>query len=190
MTPRALRPLVTAAALVLLLANTSKAAVYEVPTDEALVLAADSIVYGRVVFMQPLITQDGSIVTDTTIEPIRVLKGASADRIVARDPGGVVGSLAMGVSGWSGYQLGSRVLVFLQRDGNGLRTWGLALGKFIQARDEAGVETFHRGGDEIFGWDSSGARHVERPRRASDFLLFIQTVLRQSRPAAERFPPR
>ena len=154
-------------------------ATYVVPTDEELIRSADVIVYGRVASTQSLLLADGTIVTDATIEPSAVLKGERSDRFIVRDPGGVVGSLAMGVSGWEPYHSGSNVVVFMERHRGHLRTFGIGLGKFVQVRSAGGVEVLRRGGsaNEIFGWSVNGERHVERPRRAAEFLDFIRRVV-------------
>lgn len=165
------------------------AAVYIVPSDDELIRNASAIVHGRVVFTQSILIEDGTIVTDTTIEPIDVLKGDRHERFVVRDPGGQFGARAMGVSGWSGYRLGDQVLSFLEGDDGRLRTWGLSLGKFKLIRDASGKEVFLRGsgGDEIFGWSESGEPHSEQPRMVTGFLAYIRAVVAGRNPGERAY---
>jgi hypothetical protein len=59
-------------------------------------------------------------------------KGTAASTVVLSEPGGNVGIQGMAIAGAVVYQVGDRVLVFLQRMPNGyLRTTGWSQGKYI-----------------------------------------------------------
>ncbi|MDP9053357.1 MAG: hypothetical protein M3N93_03520 [Acidobacteriota bacterium] len=76
-------------------------------------------------------------------------KGAPGATVVVSEPGGVVGDVAISVSGVVSYATGEQVAVFLQRMPNGyLRTTGWNQGKFavdktghLHASSARGIET-------------------------------------------------
>jgi hypothetical protein len=64
------------------------------------------------------------------------LKGSVGSTVTLSEPGGIVGDKGMNIAGAVGYQLGERVVVFLQRMPNGyLRTAGWSQGKFRVDQD-------------------------------------------------------
>jgi len=159
-------------------ASAATAAVYIVPSDRDMIRQADAIVVATTGDGFSEYANGGEIVTRTQLKLERVLKGpfTAGQTIETRDPGGVVGNIAMGVSDGVVYTPGERVLLFMAKKGDGWTTYGLALGKFAFVKGVDGDDLLVRT-SEIFGWDPAGNRHVEQVRLADEFVDAIATTI-------------
>lgn len=163
-----------------LLSVVAHAAVFIVPTDQALVAESDAIVIGTVREMHSEFAPNGNIVTMVSLELSSVLKG-DVDRgepLVIRKFGGIIGSQAMGVSENVEFWVGNRALVFLQRDADGhWATYGLSLGKFDFVRDRKGRELAVRWSTaehDPLTFSQDGRPHEEQLRSAEPFVAWIR----------------
>ena len=109
--------------------------------------AADSIVQGRVVRVEPKLSKDGRrITTHVTVEVLESLKagGAAATGTVEIvQPGGVVGDIGQKVHGTAHLQVGDEVVTFLERRGaKAYQLVGMAQGCFRVERSSDGAAAF------------------------------------------------
>jgi hypothetical protein len=176
--------------LLLLAPAIAFSAAFIVPPDRDLIHDADAIVLGTVTAVTPKFDDQGEIVTDVDIRIREVLKGPVAGEIRIRERGGVVGDVGLHVSGNPEYYPGEVALVFLEARPGGLwRTFAMQLGKFSFARGELGDLLLIRDAreGEIFGWDVAGRRHIERFRRAEEFLRYIRAILAGAAPPVDYY---
>jgi FG-GAP-like repeat len=162
-------------ALLLLLATSSTAAVFIVPSDREMVRRADAIALATATrsYAQP--TAAGGIETVTSFDVTETIKGELPPIIDVHEPGGVFGGRALIIPGVPRFADGERVLLFLSRTPRG--TWAvteIAAGKFNFARDRAGRRLLARTEADIVGWDPNGAPHREPHRDAERFLQFLR----------------
>lgn len=124
----------------------SVAATYIVPTDDVLIRKADAVVRGRVVDVTSVMTPRGAIVTRTTIQVARVVKGRVAPSpIVVEQPGGEVGDLAEVYPGIGGFAKNEEVFLMLTSLPSGrYRVTDFALGNFTVLRRPDGTEILRR----------------------------------------------
>ena len=166
--------------LILLLASIpSRAAVFVVPADSDLIQQSSAIVIGTVTGIHSEFTIEGPIVTNIDFEVEEVLKGPidRSEPLRLREPGGVIGEYATGVSGSPHYWIGNRALVFLERTDDGYwTTWGMSLGKFDFVRDREGRDLAVRWAtqSDILAWTPEGHPHEERLRNARLFVAFLR----------------
>jgi hypothetical protein len=172
---------------VLMIATSLGATTYIVPDDRYLISAAKAIVTGTVTGSHVRL-REGLIETVTNIAVDEWIKGEGAPSIAIVLLGGQLGEERLTVSGMPSFSTGERVLLFLDRDGDGdWTTWAFALGAF---RVDASGTLFTRSGEDIFGWTVDGARHVERPRLHREFLAYVRATVRGEDRRAEYFVER
>lgn len=162
------------------LAGIADATTYIVPDDRHLIAAANVIVSGTVIDSYAQRGANGLIETATTVAIEERFKGnADARTIRIVLPGGALGEQRMSVSGVPRFSPGERVLLFLDRNGQGeWTTIAFALGAFRFALGADGREIVTRGTEEeIFGWSQDGTRHVERTRLAGAFVDYIRATV-------------
>ncbi len=108
----------------------------------ALTRGADAIVVGRVVKSESRWTADRRrIVTDVTVEVGESLKGAPAQTVVVRQPGGQVGDIGQRVDGVASFKQGEEVVLFLeQRPDKSFLLEGMSQGKFRLERSVDGKD--------------------------------------------------
>jgi hypothetical protein len=122
--------------------RTAGATVFVAPSDAELTRASHVIVIGTVKRIRSVLSAGGgSVRTFVTIDVGEVLKGRLRRRAVTiTEPGGQVGALRQWVHGAPQFMLGERVLLFLQRRGDGtLTTTDLGLGKYRIVSGTLGV---------------------------------------------------
>lgn len=124
------------------------------PSDDDLIIGARAIVRAKVRAIETRIDDDGTVYTFITLRVQEVLKGTITERrIVLKELGGEYGSLATVVFGRPEFNLGERVVVYLDTRSDGsLRTHQMFLGKFSIITDPAtGVDFAVRNPDENVG---------------------------------------
>ena len=154
-------------------------AVFVVPHDESLIREADAIVVASVREMNPVFDPNGDIVTELELEIERVLKGdlAPDEPLRIRELGGIIGGRGLFVSESATYWIDNRALIFLQRHGDGWRTYGTSLGKFDFVQDHDGRDLAVRWAtrdDHSQRWTPEGHPHEERLRDTEKFLNYIR----------------
>jgi hypothetical protein len=183
-------PIAFLALLSVLLAAPASAVVYLVPDDAVLAQRSSLIVIGTVESTEPRI-EPSTIITATRLRVEEMIGGGPpAASLEVVEEGGAIGSRAVMVSGLPRYWPGERVLLFLSKDPGGRwRTESMSLGKFNFVTDPDGQELLLRGlgEEEIFGFDTRGNRHDERPRLAREFIRFLRAVARGERPVPDYF---
>jgi len=110
-------------------------------SDDAMVALADTVVTGVVERVEATVTEEGGVETLATVRVADVLKGRpGGSRIVVRQPGGVVGDLAVTVLGTAPVVPDDPILVFGRRARRGgYRLVGMALGLYRLAVDATGT---------------------------------------------------
>lgn len=105
--------------------------------DESLLATAAVAALGVVQDVTVRAHPYGWIVTDITMLVQKPYKGARAGEVLTwRQPGGTLGGRTMKVAGTSRYAVGEQVLVFLERNAEGLVELGVGAGKFkVELRD-------------------------------------------------------
>jgi hypothetical protein len=154
----------------------------------ALAKAADVVVRGTVVRVEPRWTMDGArIVTDAEILVAQTYKGnVTGKTVVAMQPGGVVGEVGQKVHGVATFSLGDEVVVFLERRGDRFTVTGLAQGRLYV--DRSGPEVVVRGGEEaLFLIDAKTHQPVPAPVQPMS-LARLEALLQQSLPAVAPEP--
>jgi hypothetical protein len=124
----------------MLLASPAAATVY-VPVDfREMVTASQAIVHGRVVDVRSEPTQDRlMVVTYVTLDVDNQLKGAGAESITFRVPGGQVGRYRRIIVGAPQFEDGDEVVVFLSARGPSIPyLFGLSQGVYRVARTRDG----------------------------------------------------
>src|SRR5262245_48115235 len=107
------------------------------PTDDHMIVTARAIVRGKVVSVETGLDKQNRIFTYVTLKVREVLKGQINERrIVIKEPGGEVGDRGTLVFGTPRFEVGERVLLYLDtwQDGS-LRVHEMLLGKFSIVQD-------------------------------------------------------
>ena len=136
--------------LVLLAANAVDAATVIFRTDAELVMLSERVVHGRVI-RQRVERPDGpegSIYTVTTLAVLEDFTGVSGRELEVWELGGVLGNEFMWIGGAVTYDLGTEVMVCLERGRLGLRSVAMGFSKFDV---ENGQLTRNTGGMNIAG---------------------------------------
>ena len=142
-----MRRSLVALCLLLLAAASLSGATFDLPSDRALLDAADVVVVGTVVGSSAREAAGGMIYTDHQVLVEQTLKGVAPQTIVISEAGGLVDGRGTFISGTATYQSGERVLTFLrQRPDGTYYTSHMALGvyRFVGKeliRDANGIET-------------------------------------------------
>jgi len=152
-----------AAVCVLFVAHPTHATSLKAPTFEALSLRASLIIEGIVVD-QETVTRGGMVFTDSVLRIEDCLKGDCVAReVVVRSVGGVLGDYVVEAEGAAHFEVGERVVVFLEpmAGTDRLRTSGMALGKFsLSGPAGERVATRDLDGIHLLG-DAVETAHVE-----------------------------
>jgi len=117
------------------------------PFDRATqVRGSDVILLGRVAAVRSGWNDSRTaIFTETQIDVTEVWKGMPAtDRVVVRVPGGNAGEIEQVVEGAARFETGELVVVFLEREAETYRPWGMAFGKY--SLEGTGQDAFLVGG--------------------------------------------
>ena len=106
-------------------------------STEQLTVEADYVVEGVVSAIESRVHEDHQFVyTYVTIDIEQRYKGRTADRVEVEVLGGVVGSLRVTVPATPQFEIGERVVVFLQMNpSDQIRVYGMAQGKFSVQTD-------------------------------------------------------
>jgi len=165
-------------ALVLLAGVPAFGAVFVVPHDESLIKDADAIVVAHIRGMNAVFDANGDIVTELDLEIERVLKGDVPldEPLRIHEMGGIIGTRGLFVSESATYWIDNRALIFLERNGDGWRTYGTSLGKFdfVQDHDDRNLAVrWATRDDHSQRWTPEGHPHEERYRDAEKFLNYI-----------------
>ena len=129
-----------AACAAVLLAPDMTWAVSRRQSVEQLTSASEKIVLGTVLSRSSHWTSDAQIYTDVVVAAEVAVKGeVSGGTLVVQVPGGVVGDMLMTVSDTPEFAAGERVLLFLNRNKDGLEVTGRSAGKFSLKNPETKV---------------------------------------------------
>ena len=145
--------------------------------------ASSAVVRARAVTSTARWTSDGArIVTDTELEVLEVWKGAAAARVVAMQPGGVVGEVGQAVAGVARFAVGEEVVLFLEPRGTRFTVTAMAQGKWRVERSSDGAAAYARqvadDGAELL--DARNGQPVPR----ADKVLALDELKAQVRAAA------
>lgn len=154
------------------------AATFEVPTDRRLIDKADAIIIGIPSGQVSRLSPEGSVYTVTGVDVQQVIKGDVGPRVEIYAPGGQVGDRITAVGGSPQFEMGRRLLLFL--NGSQESGWGvtdLTLGKFRFDHDPAGRPVVGRDDSDVVGWNSLGLPYRPHQRRAEEFIRFIQAAV-------------
>lgn len=98
---------------------------------ETQIRESELVVVGRVLTMRSLRDARRSIVTDVEVAVAEAWKGLpEGERLLVRVPGGRVDGVELVVQGAPRFRPGEAVVLFLDRDGERWRPWGMAFGKY------------------------------------------------------------
>lgn len=163
--------------LALLLATTTHAATFIVPSDRALVAASKAIVVATAGESCGRWAPGGWIETVTELYVDEAIKGpvVVGETIHVTELGGIVGDIGYVVAGSPRYVAGQRVLLFMEANDRG--EWvakNMAVGKFDRAEDLLGRRLLVRDAAEIVGWEEDGAAVREPVRLEENFLRFVR----------------
>jgi hypothetical protein len=99
-------------------------------TIEELTAKADSILIGEVTDSTCYQEGEGNIYTQVTLSVEQTIKGETEEEVVIRVAGGKVNGQVLWVEDAPTFQLGERVVVFLEEDDGGFGVVGWFQGKF------------------------------------------------------------
>ena len=99
-------------------------------TIEELTARADSILIGEVTDITCYQEDEGNIYTLVTLAVEQTIKGETGEEVVIRVAGGKVNGQVLWVEDAPSFQLGERVVVFLEEDDGGFGVVGWFQGKF------------------------------------------------------------
>jgi hypothetical protein len=169
----------TVALLGLLGPFSARAATFVTMTDKELARAADAVVLGRVVDLQPG-RAPSRLFTIVTVAVDEALKGIVPATVALRLPGGQTGGMRRVLSGTATYTLGEPVLVFLQRRSDGMyESVGSALGTY-QLLPPAGDDTYllQDLGDGALAYESIGGKLQRIAARRTRSLRALREAIR------------
>lgn len=128
-----------------LAAFAAQATTIVLPSDEQLIAKAPVIVDGTVL-SSDAVDRDGRIWTETVVSVARTIKGdPGTDTITVREIGGELGDRITRIFGTPEFEVGERVLLFLDPNPHGgFRTVDLFAGKFSEAKTSGGQRLWHR----------------------------------------------
>jgi len=161
-------------ALVVFVAVSATATVFQTRSDRELAAGADAVVVALVRDASPRLRADGYVVTDTHLLVEQVLKGSVPDVVTVSELGGTVGTKATFVDASATYVPGERVIAFLRARGDG--TWfteSMSMGRFAIR-------------------DGLALRGDDAPRHLGAFTAFIRGESGNTKylaPAATAHPP-
>ncbi|MDQ6802139.1 MAG: M57 family metalloprotease [Acidobacteriota bacterium] len=173
-------------ALAAFAATSALAATFIVPTDESLVHASKAIVVATAGDSHSRWAPGGWIETVTPLRVDEAIQGPleTGEMINVVELGGAIGEIAYTVPGSPHYEIGERVLLFLET--NDRQEWvskNMVVGKFAFANG-----LLVRDSEELIGWDAAtGEPHREQSRDAARFLHFVRETAAGRRAAADYF---
>lgn len=157
--------LVTAVAF--LLASAASATVFQPTSDHQLVDRSESVVVATVRDAASRVRADGYVVTDYRLDVEQTLKGTATGTITVSEIGGIAGKRFTFISDSATYAPGERVMVFLNKHGDGTYfTTSMAMGKFSFTRNSGGEAVVTRDVSELRG---------DRARLADGFERFVSS---------------
>ena len=159
----------------LLLVSPAQGSVVQALELNELVLHADQIVLGRVLFSETFQYPDGQFGTWHRIQIEENIRGTSADEreVIVETLGGRIGDLAMHVEGEPAFSVGERVIVFMRGGGPYTASRPVGMGQGVmRVRTEQGTETVTQSREGMLlmrrngrgGWQKSvGALPTKEP---------------------------
>ena len=162
------------------------ATTFVVPADEEMIAKADVILAGTIGSHSVDEARMETVYEVRVDQPFKGLRTRELIRIVS--PGAQLQDRGVYVPGAAHFEDGEHVLLFLTRDARGRFTpTDLTLGKFKFETSTTGDRLLVRDAENIVGWDRSGSVHIERLRRETPFLRFIEERLAGRSPKADYF---
>jgi matrixin len=157
-------------------AGTARATTFVAMRERTLARVADAIVVGTVTNVEAVGTIDGAISTLVTVHVETSYKGALANDVVLKQPGGELADRGLVIPGSPIFKPGERNLLFLSaaRDGTA-RTTALGLGQFRLSADDGMAE--RTVSEPVLG----GAR-----TRRVKLSRLLRTIARATTPTAGR----
>lgn len=189
------RPLLILLALPLLvIARPASATVLvDIPLED-MARGADVIVVGQVVRSESQLVIDPVRGADphtlTTVRVTEWIVGPGGRDVVVEELGGEVAGQGLAIAGTAEYEVGQEVVLFLERAGSRLRTFGMALGRFEIRRGVGTPDTVLRDleGVAFARWRNGRMEVSERgepPVPLDQFLAYVrQLVLTYRAPSA------
>jgi len=181
--------------LALCFASSARASTFIMASDDDLIVGARAIVKGKVLSIDcQADEQTGRVFTYVRVRIQEVIKGEIAERqIVLKEEGGQVGNRGSTIFGSPRFNLGERVLLYLdtRRDGS-LRVYQMFMGKFSIVDDPASGERFairdaaDRGTSVIQAEGAVGTVTTNRMRLA-EYLDMVRSRVAINRERSARF---
>lgn len=159
------------------------------PSDEDLVIGARAIVSGEVTAISTA-AQDGIVYSYIRLRVEEVLKGElTTGDVVIKQPGGEAGDLGTMFYGMPRFEVGKRVLVYLDTWADGaLRVHQWFLGKYDITSDALGqMQVVSRGGDETVSVTRQAGTVVTLNGSLDDYKAMVKEVLQANRVRARAF---
>lgn len=171
---------VTSALILCLLSTPLWATTFIVPDDKELVEKSRAIVRGVILDSFARQSADGSIETVYNVRVQRVLKGGIDRTAVIQvvSPGGMLDGRWTRVASAAHFADDDEVLLFLVAHRGQWTPTDMTLGKFRFVTSTGGQSLLVRDAEDIVGFDREMRTHVERVRRESEFLRFIEETVR------------
>lgn len=156
---------------------------------EELTAEADRIVLGRVVLSESFLRANGQIWTWHRIEVEREVRGTAPDEheVIVETMGGQIGDIGMRVEGEASFQVGERVVVFVQGGGpyTAFRPVGMGQG-VMRVRRERGVDTVRQSREGLMLVRRDAQGRLKRnfgalpdPERLDSFLVRLREMAEQ-----------
>lgn len=173
----------------ILLASPADASIVKGLELEELVDEAERIVLGRVLFSESFQRRDGTLGTWHRIQVESDLRGNAVDEreVIVETLGGRMGEIGMRVEGEPSFELGERVIVFMEGGGpyTAFRPVGMGQG-VMRVRTEQGVETVRQSREGLMllrrdaqgSWQKSRGALPEK-ERLDAFLTKLRVLLEQ-----------
>lgn len=180
------RPLLTLFILLAWPVEASATVLVDVPLED-MARGADVIVVGEVVRSEAQLVIDPVRGADPhTLTTVRVrewIVGPGGREVVVDELGGVVAGQGLAIAGTAEYEVGQEVVLFLERAGARLRTFGMALGRFEIRRGVGGApDTVLRdlSGVAFARWRAGRMEVSERgepPVPLESFLAYVRQLV-------------
>ncbi|MGE0784799.1 MAG: hypothetical protein AB7S26_03850 [Sandaracinaceae bacterium] len=181
-----------AVAIVALVASHAEATVLVDVSLEDMARDADVIVVGRVIRSEAQLVLDPVRGADphtlTTVQVSEWIVGPGGATVVVDELGGEVAGQGLAIAGTARYEPGQEVVLFLERAGTRLRTYGMALGRFEIRRGVGGApdsafRDLH--GVAFATWQGGRMELEERAEPAvslDTFLAYVRSIANGYRP--------
>ena len=146
------RPLLILLALLAFPLPASATVLVDIPLED-MARGADVIVVGQVVRSESQLVIDPVRGADphtlTTVRVTEWIGGPGGREVVVDELGGEVAGQGLAIAGTAEYEVGQEVVLFLERVGPRLRTFGMALGRFEIRRGVGAPDTVLRDLSEV-----------------------------------------